>query len=260
MQKKKPRIPGGLESAGRAALRHACAALAVALVAAPAPLAAAQQSVPESLSLEAALEIASRNSPTLLSRRNDVRVADWDVRAAYGDWLPSASASSSFSWRGPGEERFGTITANQLGVTGQPSYLTSSYNIGMSFSISGQKLFATGQAQRSRQAVQARVAAAENALKRDVTKAYLAALREEEGLAVSQQELDGAELNLRLAQGRLEVGSGDAIEVAQAEVNVGRARITLRRSQAQVRNTRLRLLQQMGVPLGPDPVSRRRSR
>lgn len=255
MQKKRtPRTPGAFERAGRAAVRRTCAALAVALVAVPAPLAAAQQSVPESLSLEAALEVAFRNSPTLLSRRNDVRVADWDVRAAYGDWLPSASASSSFSWRGPGEERFGTITANQLGVTGQPSYLTSSYNIGMSFSISGTKLFATGQAQRNRQAVRARVVAAENALKRDVTKAYLAALREEEGLAVSEQELDGAELNLRLAQGRLEVGSGDAIEVAQAEVNVGRARITLRRSQAQVRNTRLRLLQQMGVPLGPEPV------
>jgi len=253
MQKKQRRKPSAFRSGGRVAAPCARAILAVALVAAPAPLAAAQRSVPESLSLEAALETAFANSPTLLARRNDVRVADWDVRAAYGDWLPSASASSSLSWRGSGEERFGTITANQLGVTGQPSYLTSSYNIGMSFSISGRKLFAAGQAKRGRQAVQARVVAAENALKRDVTKAYLAVLREEEGLVVSQQELEGAELNLRLAQGRLEVGSGDAIEVAQAEVNVGRARITLRRAQAQVRTTRLRLLQQMGMPLGPEP-------
>lgn len=253
MQRNQPRTPSARRSKRPAVLRPAFAALAAALAASPGPAAAAQQSVPESLTLDEAVAIAFGNSPTLLSRRNDVRVADWDVRAAYGDWLPSASASSSFSWRGSGEERFGTITANQLGVTGQPSYLTSSYNVGMSFSISGSKLFATGQAKRGRQAVQARVAAAENAVKRDVTKAYLAVLREEEGLVVSQQELEGAELNLRLAQGRLEVGSGDAIEAAQAEVNVGRARITLRRAQAQVRNTRLRLLQQMGVPLGAEP-------
>ncbi len=210
--------------------------------------------MPESLALDEAVEIALRNSPDVLARRNDVRVADWDVRAAYGDWVPSASASSSFSWRGSGEERFGTITANQLGVTGQPSYLTSSYSLGLSFSVSGRKLFATGQAKRNREAVQARVAAAENALRRDVAKAYLSVLREIEGRAVSEQELEGAELNLRLAEGRLEVGSGDAIEVAQAEVNVGRARITLLRAQAQVRNTRLRLLQLMGVPLDAEPA------
>lgn len=252
-----PAQPGAKSTNRRASLKAFVAAAAVLASAgswAPPPLAAAvQEPVPASLTLEEAVEIAFRNSPDILARRNDVRVADWDVRSAYADWAPSASASSSFSWRGSGEERFGTITANQLGVSERPSFLTSSYSLGLSFSVSGSKLFATGQAKRNRDAVLARVAAAENVLRRDVARAYLAVLREFEGRAVSEQELESAELNLRLAQGRLAVGSGDAIEVAQAEVNVGRARITLRRAQAQVRNTRLRLLQQMGVALGSEP-------
>lgn len=230
--------------------RLAAAALLSAL-----PLALAGQERPSaSLSLEDAIDMAFRNNPGILAQRNDVSVADWDVRSAYGDWIPSASASSSFSWRGSGEERFGTITANQLGVTGQPSYLTSSYSLGLSFSVSGQKLFATGQAKRNRDAVRASVVAAENNLRRDVTKAYLAVLREIEARAVSAQELENAELNLRLAEGRMEVGSGNAIDVQQAEVNVGRARVSLLRSQAQVRTTRFRLLQLAGADLGAEPA------
>ncbi len=240
------------EAASAARLALTPLAAACALTAAPLGL-AGQERVPGSLSLAEALEVAFRNNPNILAQRNDVGVADWNVRSAYGDWIPSASASSSVSWRGSGEERFGTITANQLGVTGQPSYLTSSYNLGLSFSVSGQKLFATGQAKRNRDAVQARVVAAENSLRRDVTKAYLAVLREIEARAVAEQELENAELNLRLAEGRMEVGSGNAIDVRQAEVNVGRARVTLLRSQAQVRTTRLRLLVVVGADLGAEP-------
>lgn len=240
------------QAGGRATPSRALAAVAV-LAALPLSL-ASQEHVPASLSLEDALDIAFRNNPAILAQRNDIGVADWDVRSAYGDWIPSASASSSFSWRGSGEERFGTITANQLGVTGQPSYLTSSYNLGLSFSVSGQKLFATGQAKRNRDAVRARVVAAENNLRRDVTKAYLAVLRELEARAVSEQELENAELNLRLAEGRMEVGSGNVIDLRQAEVNVGRARVALLRSQAQVRTTKLTLLQLVGADIGADPA------
>ena len=220
---------------------------------APVP-AAGQETVPHSLTLQEALEIALRNNPRVQAVRNDVAVADWNLNSAYGALLPSASLSSSVSWQGAGEQRFGSITADQLGFQDQPSFLFSSYNAGVNFSLSGRSLMAPGQARRNRDATRAQVRTAEASLRLNVTKAYLEVLRQIEGLSLAEQELARAELNLRLARGRQEVGSGSAIDVQQAEVSVGRAEITLLQSRTGVRNARIRLLQNLGVDLNAEPA------
>ena len=212
-----------------------------------------QERVPASLTLTEALEIALRNNPRLLSGRNDISVANWTLTSAYGAWLPSASFGSTLSWQGSGEQRFGSITADQLGFQDQPSFLFSSYNLGVNFSLNGRTLMAPGQARRNRDATHAQIRTAESTLRLGVTKAYLEVLRQMEGFTLAEQELARAELNLRLAQGRQEVGSGNAIDVHQAEVGAGRAEITLLQSRTGVRNARIRLLQQLGVDLNAEP-------
>ncbi len=213
-----------------------------------------QERVPASLTLAEALEIALRNNPRLQSARNDISVANWALTSAYGAWLPSASAGSSVSWQGAGEQRFGSITADQLGFQDQPSFLFSSYNIGIGLTVNGRTLMAPGQAKRNRDATHAQIRTAESTLRLDVTRAYLEVLRQIEGLTLAEQELARAELNLRLARGRREVGSGNAIDVQQAEVGVGRAEITVLQSRTGVRNARTRLLQQLGVDLNAEPT------
>lgn len=215
--------------------------------------AAGQGTVPATLTLPEALEIALRNNPRVQAVRNDVAVANWNLNSAYGALLPSASLSSSVSWQGAGEQRFGSITADQLGFQDQPSFYFSSYNAGVNFSLSGRSLMAPGQAKRNRDATRAQVRTAEANLRLNVTRAYLEVLRQVEGLSLAEQELARAELNLRLARGRLEVGSGNAIDVQQAEVSVGRAEITLIQSRTGVRNARVRLLQNLGVDLNAEP-------
>ena len=239
----------------RAALkRGAWAALAGLFVQALGPAPSAGQEVPDSLTLPQALEIALGNNPGLLSTRNDASVADWNVRSAYGSLLPSVSAGSGFSWQGPGEQRFGSITAGQLGFSDQPSYLSSSYNVAVSLSLSGATLMAPGQARRDREAVRAQLRAAEASLRLAVTRAYLEAMRQEEGRALAKQELARAELNLRLATGRRDVGSATMIDVQQGEVGVGRAEIALLQAETGVRNATIRLLEQMGVAIGAKPA------
>ena len=217
------------------------------------PPTAGQESVGATLTLPEALSVALRNNPGVRLVRNDVTVADWNVASAYGALLPSASLSSSVSWQGAGEQRFGSITADQLGFGDQPSFLFSSYNAGVNFSLSGRSLMAPGQASRNREATRAQVRTAEATLRLNVTKAYLEVLRQLEGRTLAEQELSRAELNLRLARGRQEVGSGSAIDVQQAEVGVGRAEITLLQSRTGVRNARVRLLQNLGVDLYAEP-------
>ena len=236
-------------------LRALAAAVLLGLfVLAPGRPSAVGQEVPDSLSLQEALEIALRSNPGLLATRNDATVADWSVRSAYGSLLPSVSAASGFSWQGSGEQRFGSITAGQLGITDQPSYLSSSYSVGVSLSVSGRSLMAPGQASRDREAVRAQYRAAEGTLRLAVTRAYLEVLRQEEGRALAERELARAELNLRLATGRQEVGSATMIDVQQGEVGVGRAEIALLRAETGVRNATIRLLEQIGAAIGAEPV------
>lgn len=235
------------------------AAVLAALAALPRPVllpvpAQGQEPVPDSLTLADAQAIALRNNPRLQSARNDIPVADWGLRSAYGAWLPSVSAGSSLSWQGAGEQRFGSITADQLGFQDQPSFYFSSYNIGIGVSVSGRTLMAPGQARRNREATRARLRTAESTLRLNVTKAYLEVLRQVEGRTLAEQELARAELTLRLARGQQEVGSGNLIDVQQAEVGVGRAEIAVLQSNTGVRNARTRLLQQLGVDVGAEPA------
>ena len=237
-----------LTSPGTAAL---LAGLAVQALLAPPT--AGQALVPSSLTLREALEIALRNNPRIQATRNDVTVANWNLNSAYGALLPSASLSSSIQWQGAGEQRFGSITADQLGFQDQPSFLFSSYNAGVNFSLSGRSLMAPGQARRNRDATVAQVRTAESTLRLNVTRAYLEVLRQIEGQSLAEQELARAEFNLSLARGHMEVGSGNAIDVQQAEVSVGRAEIALLQSRTGVRNARVRLLQNLGVNLNAEP-------
>ena len=227
-------------------------ALVISVVAAP--QADAQERLPASLTLEEALGAALRNNPGVQAARNDLQVADWNLNSAYGSWLPSASINSSVQWQGAGEQRFGSITAEQLGFQDQPSFLLSSYSAGLSFSMDGRTLMAPGQARRSRDATRAQIHSTEAALRLNVTRAYLEVLRQGEALTLAEQELERARINLRLAQGRQEVGSGNAIDVRQAEVNVGRAEITLLQARTGVETSRIRLLQQIGVDLDAQPT------
>lgn len=214
-----------------------------------APGLSAQDVVDVSLSLEEAIAIARQNNPGFQATRNDEVTADWDVKSAYGALFPSATWSSGISWQGPGEQQFGSITAQELGFANQPSFWSSNYNIGLSYSVSGSTLLAPGQAKARRRATRAQVANAGALLVFQVTQQYIAVLRQSEQVKVSEQQLERTAFNLRLAQAQYEVGTASAVEVAQAEVGAGRAEVAVLLDQNQHETARIRLLQLMGVDL-----------
>lgn len=224
-------------------------ALAGLLIAAPLR---AQDAVPASLSLDEAIAIARRNNPTYLQAANDVDLADWDVRESYAQLLPSASASSSLSWQGSGNQQFGSITLSDLGFGDLPSYYQSSYRLSLGWNLDWRTLRGPAAAKAQRGATTARVRASDATLVSQVTAAYLDVLRQQEGVRLAQQQLENNQLNLRLAQGRLEVGSATPIDVGQAEVQVGRSEVTVLQAKNAVVTARMRLLQQMGVPVDQD--------
>ncbi|HET9948085.1 MAG TPA: TolC family protein [Longimicrobiales bacterium] len=214
--------------------------------------AAAQQAapeVPEELTLEEAVELARANNPTFLQARNDLDLADWNVRQAYGALLPQADASAGIQWQGAGEQRLGSLTLGDLGFTDQPSYYFSNYRIGLTYSLDWATILGPSQAKKDRQVTQAQVAAADADLVARVTDAYVEALRQQEAVRIAEAQLENSEYNLRLAQAQLEVGAVTGIDVGQAEVQVGRSRVQLLQAQNALATARMRLLQQLGLPL-----------
>lgn len=219
----------------------------------PGTAAAQEPDLADGLSLDEAVVLAQRHNPAYLATRNDIEVADWDVRSAYGNLLPSASFSSGMSWQGAGEQRIGSLTLGQLGFADQPSYYFSNYSLGLNYQLSGSSLLAPREARSARRATGAQIAAARMDLVTAVTRAYLEGLRQREAVAVTEAQLERSRFNLRLASGQQEVGAATPLDVRQAEVQVGRAEVALLQARARLQAARIRLLQQIGMPPG-EPV------
>ena len=195
------------------------------------------------LSLEDAIRLAKEQNPAFLVVRNGASDADWAVRSAYGSLFPSASVGSTVSWQGAGEQRFGSVTlAEDL-----PSYYLSSYNVGISYQLSGAALLAPSAAHARQQAVAAHISAAEVDLVATVTRAYLEVLRQREHATLADLRLDRARANLRLAHSLEQVGVDMPLDVRQAEVQVGRARVTQLQIGNMLSTARLRLLEAIGM-------------
>ncbi len=209
--------------------------------------AAAQE--PVTLTLDEAVALAMENNPDYQAQRNDEAVADWQVRSAYADFLPSASVGGGLSYQAGGQARIGGFTSGDIGLGDPPSYLYSSYSARLNLNLSGSQFYQLGRQQASRRAVLAGTDAAARTLEANVTRQYLVVLRNRDAVALARAELDRAEANLSLAEARRAVESATVIEVQQAEVERGRAQVSLLQARSALDNQRTRLLQILGVDL-----------
>jgi outer membrane protein TolC len=223
--------------------------LVLALAAAPGIPLAAQEVAPAAgratLTLQEAVDLARRNNPEYLATANDLQGADWAVRGAYGSLLPGADVSSSFAYQAAGDSRVGLVTSENL----RTDYYTSSYSLGLNYGLSGAKLLAPGLQQSNRRATVATIDAAAFNLESAVTRQYLAVLRAQDNVLVSEQELQRAQENLKLAEARVQVEAAIPMEAKQALVEVGRAEVALLQARNGVYTERMRLMQMLGVDL-----------
>ncbi|CAN5812830.1 hypothetical protein BH23GEM11_BH23GEM11_07690 [soil metagenome] len=175
-------------------------------------------------------------------------MADWDVRAARGALvLPTLGLGSGISWQGAGEERIGGLTSGELGLGGQPSFLFSSYSLGVNYSVSAVSLRAPALARASPEPDRARGSRAETDLVLRVTQAYLDFARQDEALGLARRQLSRAEANLNLARGMEAVGSATPLEAMQADIQVGRAQVAMMEAEQGIRTSRLSLLRSIGL-------------
>ena len=208
------------------------------------------QQTPRMLTLEEAVDMARRNNPGFLSTENDLPSADWQVRQAYGAFLPRVDASAGGGYRGKGEVRVGTITLDNQ-VT---DWMSSNYSVGFTWRLDGNTIFGVPNARASLSATQAGISAAEFTLESTVAAQYMAVLRAQEGVAVAQRQVERSRQNLQIVNTRVSAGAAAGTDGTQAEVDVGRAEVRLIQAERDLRQARLLLGEQVGVPLEEDVV------
>ena len=223
--------------------RAMLASIALALCT-PVGLVAQSAPTPRGLSLPEAVALARENNPDFLQQANDVDVARWGVRAAYGSLLPSASVSTGFGYTASGERRFGDLALGQ-----QPSVYSSNYSLGLSYELSGSKLLQPNLARAQARATTQRVHGAAAQLVAEVTQRYLSVLQAQEAVGQAEREVARTGEHVKLAQARFEVGAGTPLDVRRAEVQQGQAEVRLVQARNTLATETLALGQLLGAPL-----------
>jgi outer membrane protein len=195
-----------------------------------------------SLSLAEALEQARANSPVYRQALNDASPARWGVRNAYGNLLPSLTASSDFGYTGSGQSNFGG------GFTRPTSaFLTSGYSLGLEWQVSGRSLHAPRQQRALQRATDEEIGAAASALTAEISTQYLSTLQARAQVAVARQQVRRNEDFLALARARHRVGQATLLDVRQAEVTKGASDVALLRAVQAENEAKLELLRRMGI-------------
>jgi len=201
-----------------------------------------------SLTLEEAMQQARRSSPLYRQALNDAGPANWAVRNAYANLLPSFDVASSMSYTGSGASTFGGTTFNQS----SPS-LTSGYSLSFNWQLSGAELAATGQQKANRKAVDADITNAGEQLRNDIAFQYLTALQAVAQTEVARQSVQRNGDFLTLARARYTVGQNTMLDVRQAEVTKGQADVALLRAQQTENEAKLELFRRMGIAIPAQP-------
>jgi outer membrane protein len=204
--------------------------------------------VPQSLSLQDAIDIALAYNPGYRQAANDRSPAAWGVRNAYASFLPNFTASYGLNYSGSGTQTFLTDEFVQPSAT-----IGSNYSLTLSMIVSGRTLMQTGLAKARLRAAEAGVDGAAISLEATVQQQYLGVLQAEAQVELAELQLRRNEEFLRLAQARFEVGQNTMLDVRQAEVARGQAEVGLLQARQLVTVEKLRLFERMGVPAPEDP-------
>lgn len=223
----------------------------VALLGVTGQLAVAQDSpaIGRTLTLDDAIAIARQNNPTYLQALNAERTADADVRSAYGSLLPSSSASFASRFQKSGNQFF-----NGVALGNSANSVSSSYSLGIGYTVSAASLMAPRVARANRDAANADIRGATEALRAAVTQQYLAVLQAAARADVTDSLLATAAGQLDLAKARVAVGAANILDTRRAEVAQGQAEVAVLTAHNSVQIEKLRLFQQLGVMVADTAV------
>jgi outer membrane protein len=199
-----------------------------------------------SLTVDEAVQIASQNNPGFLRTSNLQRTADAQVRASMGALLPTTGASFSANY-----QQGGSNVVQGTEIKGPDTYSTS-YNFSLNYNLGLGTLAAPSAAKANRAATLANVDGARATLRGQVLQAYLNAVQSRVLAAVEDTLVQAAQTQVDMAQAKFAAGGATILDVRNAQVGVGLARVASLNGANAAKRDILRLAQVLGVALPPD--------
>jgi len=198
------------------------------------------------LTLDEAVQIAAQNNPTFLRTANLTRSADAQVRSAMGALLPTSGASFSANY-----QQGGSNVVQGTEIKGPDTYSTA-YNFSLNYFLNMGTLAAPSAAKANRAATLANVDGARATLRGQVLQAYLNAVQSRVLAAVQDTLVQTAQAQVDLAQAKFAAGGATILDVRNAQVAVGLAKVGALNGANAAKRDVLRLGAVLGVALSPD--------
>lgn len=203
----------------------------------------------DSVTLDQALKLALNVRPGIVDAMGQLGNAEIGVRAAYGAFLPSLSASASggaFYSQVPVPD---PVTHQLTGVGDQTS---GSVSFGLNVSLDLFTGFRRGKlvsaARLDQDAARANLKAAEAQARLDVANAFYGALNAAQLVESRRDRLNRAESQLRIAIARQTTGGATVSDSLRAFVQLGEAQLNLLTAESQQAAAELTLAQVIGRP------------
>ncbi len=205
------------------------------------------------ISLDEAIDLALRASPSMVQARGNVSSAAGERLSAYGAFLPTVTASSGFAqssatrWD-PNTNRFVQGTQN------------TNYSAGLSASLDLFTGFRRWSEVRSSDAALRAAEADETAQRYGVIAAtkrgFYDAVAARDLVAVAEARLRRAEEQAKFVGQKLQLGLATRSDSLRARLEVGNARLEVIRSRQTYRNAKAGLARQVGsdIPVAPAPA------
>ncbi|HVA56609.1 MAG: TolC family protein [Gemmatimonadaceae bacterium] len=225
--------------------------LSAALVAFVGQVALAQGGTPPSvqdLTLDQAIALARQNNPTYLQTTTGLRTANAAVRTAYGAFLPTVNSSFGAGYQQAGSQVFQGLT-----FKGSSDAVTSNYSLGISYRLNAASFIQPKLQVANRDATEANITGQAEAIRANVTSAYLTALADQASAALQDTLVITAQGQLDLANAKMSVGQATILDVRSAQVALGQAEIAALTAHNTAEVDQVALYQQIGLPK-PDSV------
>lgn len=200
------------------------------------------------VTLDEAIELALRNSPTVVQAQGDAEVARASRLEAFGDWLPTITGSGG--WSQNSASRFDPAT--QRTVSGS----ATSYSTGLTASLVVFDGFRRGANRRSAGANVESADASLTSQRFRVTlqtkRTFFSALAAQELVRVAETRIERADGQLRISREKLAAGTAVRSDTLRSFVELANARLQLVNAQTQLATASADLARLVGVdgPVG----------
>jgi len=195
------------------------------------------------LTLDDAIAIALDNNPDYLSTKDTRRAASAGKRAAYGAFLPSVNANFQGIYRQSGGQPINGVAGFEVASDIYQSF----YSLNLTYQLNATTFLNPKIQSSTVKAADADIAGSAQLVRSTVAQNYLNALASRAKAELQDSLVTQNEVQLELAKAKLAVGSGTQLEVSNAEVALGQAKVAALQAHNQVEIDKLRLFQTMGV-------------